>query len=73
MTDEKLINMLQKFHDKCNEMECADCYFRNKELCGEESDFESCVFYDLTGEIYGTPMEWNIKKIATILKEFASI
>ena len=74
VTDEKLIEILQKFHDKCDKTGCADCYFRNKELCDDYSDLEACVFYDLAGEIGGgTPMEWNIENIAKILKEFASI
>ena len=63
MTDEKLIEILQKIKDKCALLsDCECCPF----------DRRGCVITYVFDQLCASPEDWDIGHITEILKEFGN-
>ena len=61
MTDEKLIEILQKIHDKCEKTRCSKCTFNGKE--------HECLIQFLLEKLsIEPPVGWDMENIQMILQ-----
>ena len=68
MTDEKLIEILQKIKEKCLKTDCEyeGCPFFDEERYEKHGD-EFCNFQNLMFHLAPTPDSWDINYIGSIL------